>query len=104
MVKQYFVYILSSKARGTLYIGVANDFLKRIWEHKNKLVEGFTKKYDVHDLVYYEITTDIREAIAREKQMKKWNRDWKIQLIESQNPKWEDLYNSLVNGSPLSRG
>ena len=95
-MKQYYVYILASKKDGVLYIGVTRDLIKRVWEHKNNLVEGFTKKYFVHRLVYFEDTSDIESAIKREKQLKKWNRDWKIQLIEKTNPNWEDLYNQLI--------
>ncbi len=93
--KSYYVYILASKRNGTLYIGVTSDLKKRIWEHKNNLVEGFTKKYKVHLLVYYESTNDVRSAITREKQLKKWNRKWKIGLIEKNNPQWKDLYCDL---------
>ena len=85
-MKDYFVYILASRRNGTLYIGVTNNLLKRVDEHKNNLVEGFTKKYTVHDLVYYERHNDIYCAITREKQMKKWKRQWKINLIEGSNP------------------
>jgi putative endonuclease len=92
---QYFVYILASKKNGTLYIGVTNDLLKRGYQHKNNLVEGFTQKYDVHKLVYYEIFVHIQDAITREKNMKKWKRKWKIELIEKFNPNWEDLYYTL---------
>ncbi|MBI4989400.1 MAG: GIY-YIG nuclease family protein [Rhodocyclales bacterium] len=90
------VYILASKRNGTLYIGVTSDLLKRVWEHKNNLVEGFTKKYAVHRLVYYEMLEDMESAIQREKQLKKWNRDWKIDLIEKDNPEWTDLHDSLI--------
>ncbi len=92
---QYFVYILASKKNGTLYIGVTNDLLKRGYQHKNNLVEGFTQKYDVHNLVYYEIFKNIHDAITREKNMKKWKRKWKMELIEKFNPNWEDLYYTL---------
>ncbi len=102
-MKNYYVYILASKKNGTLYIGVTNDLIKRVWEHKQDLVEGFTKKYKVHLLAYFEDTTDVNSAIAREKQIKKWNRAWKIRLIQKQNPLWNDLYNDLINGSPPSR-
>jgi len=95
MSKNYYVYILASKRNGTLYIGVTSNLIKRIYEHKNNLVEGFTKKYFVHDLVYYEETTDINSAIEREKRLKKWNRQWKIELIEKSNPNWEDLYDDI---------
>ena len=93
---QYFVYILASKKNGTLYIGVTSDLVKRIHEHKNDLVEGFTKQYTVHDLVYFETTEAVESAIAREKQLKKWNRAWKIRLIEKSNPDWRDLYSDLL--------
>ena len=92
---QYYVYILSSKAYGTLYVGVSSDLIGRIYQHKTNQIEGFTKKYSVHQLVYYEIHGDIHEAILREKQIKKWNRDWKINLIEQDNPHWLDLYDEL---------
>lgn len=91
-MKQYYVYILASKKNGTLYIGVTNNLIKRIYEHKHGLVEGFTQSYAVNKLVYYEETPDIKSAISREKQMKKWYRKWKIELIEKENPKWKDLY------------
>jgi putative endonuclease len=93
---QSYVYILASKRNGTLYIGVTSDLAKRCYEHKNDIVEGFTKKYQVHSLVYYETHDDIREAIKREKQIKKWNRDWKIRIIEEMNPEWIDLYDEIV--------
>ena len=93
---QYYVYLLASKRNGTLYIGVTSDLLKRVHEHKDNLVEGFTKKYNVHKLVYYEPTEDINSAITREKQLKKWKRRWKIELIEKKNPEWRDLYFELV--------
>lgn len=95
-MNQYYVYILASKKNGTLYIGVTNNLIKRIYEHKNNLVEDFTKKYNIHNLVYFEETSDVREAILREKQMKKWKRQWKIKLIIKDNPEWKDLYNSLI--------
>ena len=91
-MRRYFVYILASKKNGTLYIGVTNNVAKRVYEHKHGLVEGFTKKYHVHKLVYFEETNDIREALTREKRMKKWNRAWKIELIEKSNPDWNDLF------------
>jgi putative endonuclease len=86
MERQPAVYILASNQNGTLYVGVASDLAKRVWEHKNDLVEGFTKKYRVHRLVYYEIHADMLSAITREKQLKKWNRVWKLELIEEKNP------------------
>jgi putative endonuclease len=92
----YYLYILANKKNGTLYIGVTGDLIKRIYEHKQKIVKGFTKKYYVHNLVYYEVYRDIEEAILREKQMKKWNRKWKIRVIEEKNPEWEDLYSEII--------
>lgn len=94
--RQYYVYILASKRRGTLYIGVTNDLIKRVYEHKNNLADGFTKQYGVHQLVYYEAVEDVNSAITREKRMKKWRRQWKIELIENNNPDWKDLYNDLA--------
>ena len=91
-MKQYFVYILTSGVNGTLYTGVSSDLEKRIFEHKNNMVDGFTRKYGVHRLVYYENTNDVKSAISREKQLKRWKREWKIELIEKENPRWEDLY------------
>ncbi len=88
------IYPYESK-NGTLYIGVTNNLAKRVWEHKHDLVEGFTKRYRVHRLVYHETYRDIREALLRERRIKKWNRKWKIQLIEGQNPEWNDLYDEL---------
>ena len=95
-MKQYYVYILASKKNGTLYIGVTNNLIRRVYEHKYGLIEGFTKKYNIKILVYYEIHTDIEEAIKREKAMKKWNRKWKIRLIEKNNKNWNDLYNEII--------
>ena len=91
-MKKFFVYILCSKRNGTLYVGVTSDLIKRVYEHKNKLVDGFTKKYNVDNLVWYEIHETAETAITREKQIKKWKRDWKLQLIEENNPDWKDLY------------
>jgi putative endonuclease len=85
------VYILASKRNGTLYTGVTSDLARRVWEHKSDLVEGFTQKYGVHMLVYYEWHDDMHSAITREKQIKKWNRTWKLRLIERENPGWRDL-------------
>jgi len=90
------VYILASKKNGTLYTGVASDLIKRIWQHRNNQIEGFTQKYAVHDLVYFEQYSDMSAAILREKQIKKWKRAWKITLIEKQNPQWDDLYLTLL--------
>ena len=81
---------------GTLYIGVTSDLIKRIWEHKEDQADGFTKKYGVHTLVHFEVFGDIKSAIEREKQLKRWHRQWKINLIEEHNPDWKDLYPSLV--------
>lgn len=89
--KQYYVYILTNKPNNVLYIGVTNDLIRRIFEHKSKLVEGFTKKYNLRKLVYYEITNNIESAINREKQLKNWHRDWKMNLIDHFNPDWKDL-------------
>lgn len=96
--KQPAVYILASKRNGTLYIGVTSDLVKRVWQHKNDLAEGFTKKYGVHTLVHYELHDTMAAAILREKQMKKWNRAWKIELIEKENPAWNDLW-PTISGS-----
>lgn len=90
------VYILASKRNGTLYVGVTGNLLKRVWEHKNDLVEGFTRKYSVYKLVWYELCSDISAAIVREKQIKKWNRAWKLSLIEQTNASWRDLYEDLI--------
>ena len=96
MSKQPTVYILASRQNGTLYIGVTSDLQKRSWEHKNDLIDGFTKRYGVHRLVYYELHQDMVSAITREKQMKKWDRAWKLELIEKLNPGWTDLWDELV--------
>ncbi|MCD4657465.1 MAG: GIY-YIG nuclease family protein [Planctomycetes bacterium] len=95
-MKNYFIYILASKRNGTLYIGFTNDILKRIYQHKEGLLDGFTKNYKVHLLVYFEQTSDVHSAIKREKQLKKWERSWKLELIESTNPEWNDLYYELI--------
>ena len=95
-MKYYSVYILASKRNGTLYIGVTNNLLKRIAEHKSDILEGFTKRSRVHDLVCFETFNDIRIAIKREKQLKKWCRIWKLELIEKSNPDWKDLYSTLL--------
>ena len=87
----YYVYILASRRNGTLHVGVTNDLVRRIYEHKSDLVDGFTKRYRVHLLVYHESTGDVTSAIQREKQIKKWNRAWKIDLIERENLRWDDL-------------
>ncbi|OGO33250.1 MAG: hypothetical protein A2Z29_02555 [Chloroflexi bacterium RBG_16_56_11] len=92
----YYVYIIASKRNGTLYIGVTNNLILRIVEHKSGKVEGFSKRYKINQLVYYEETNDILSAITREKQMKKWKRAWKLRLIEKDNPDWRDLYQDIV--------
>ena len=107
----YYVYMLASRRNGTLYVGVSNDVVRRAWEHKSDLVEGFTKKYGVHILVWYEMHEDITVAIAGEKRLKRWNRVWKIRLIEEYNSGWNDLYDRLTGqitamappGSPSPR-
>jgi putative endonuclease len=96
MYKQPAVYILASKRNGTLYIGVTSNLVKRAWEHKNGITGGFTKKYDVKKLVYYELFDDMNSAITREKQMKKWRRAWKIELIEKFNWYWKDLWPDIL--------
>ncbi len=95
MAKSYYVYILASARNGTLYVGVTNNISRRVWEHKNKTIKGFTEKYNVDKLVYYEFFQEIGYAIQREKQIKKWNRRWKLNLIEKENPDWLDLYDYL---------
>jgi putative endonuclease len=87
---------MASKPNGTLYIGLTSDLAKRVWEHKKDLVKGFTKEYGVHRLVYYELHNDMVSAITREKQLKKWNRAWKLELIEKQNPDWNDLWEAIT--------
>ena len=88
--------MLANKPNGTLYIGVTSDLVKRIWEHKNNMVEGFTKRYNVHQLVWYELHQDMESAITREKRLKNWKRKWKLELIEDSNPNWKDLYPLIV--------
>jgi len=92
-----YVYMMSNKLRGTLYIGVASDLIKRTWQHKEAFVDGFCEKHGLKALVWYEIHEDMAEAIKREKQLKKWSRMWKIHLIEQSNPNWQDLYPGLLN-------
>ena len=94
--KQPCVYILASKRNGTLYVGVTSDLVKRGWEHRTSTVEGFTKRYGVHALVYYEMHEDMISAITREKQLKKWRRAWKVRLIEERNPEWRDFWQEIV--------
>lgn len=92
----YCVYILASKFNGTLYVGITSGLFKRISQHKSKSIKGFTKKYNVNRLVYFEICNDVKAAILREKQLKKWNRCWKIRLIKKDNPKWDDLSGEII--------
>jgi putative endonuclease len=96
MLKQPAVYILASQPRGTLYVGVSSNLIQRIWQHKSGVMEGFTERYEVDRLVYFEMHTDMTGAITREKQLKKWKRDWKIALIEKDNPDWRDLWPEIV--------
>jgi putative endonuclease len=96
MGTEFFVYILASKRNGTLYTGVTSDLLQRVWQHKTKATQGFTAKYGVDRLVYFEAHGDAASAIQREKQIKKWRRAWKIELIERSNPQWHDLYDEIV--------
>jgi len=96
MSKQFYIYILASRKNGTLYIGVTSHLVKRIYEHKNDMVEGFTQKYSVHNLVYYEVAGSADVAIIREKQLKAWKRAWKIRLIEKNNSEWKDLYPEIT--------
>ena len=91
-----YIYIMSNKSNTTIYIGVTSDLIKRVYEHKNKLIDGFTKKYNIDKLVYYEIYDDINEAIKREKQLKTFKREWKNQLIEENNKNWDDLYDKIL--------
>lgn len=90
------VYMLASKMRGTIYVGVTSNLVKRIWEHKQDSVAGFTKKYQIHDLVWFEQHETMESAIGREKAIKEWRRAWKLELIESANPEWQDLYDGLL--------
>lgn len=94
--KHYFIYILSNKKNGTIYIGITSNLTKRVYEHKSNLVAGFTRKYGLHNLVYYEIFSTAKDAIHREKQLKWWKRTWKINLIENNNPEWKDLYEKII--------
>ncbi len=96
MNRQPAVYLLASKRNGTLYIGVTSNLPARIWQHRNDQIDGFTRKYRVHRLVYFELHEEMTAAIQREKQLKKWRRAWKIELIEKDNPEWRDLYEEIV--------
>ena len=98
-MKTYHIYILANKRNGTLYIGVTNNLEHRIYEHKNNLIDGFTKKYQIHKLVYCEETNDVVSALQREKELKKWSRSWKIRLIEKENKNWDDLARGWVSAT-----
>ena len=97
MEKAFFVYLLASQKNGTLYTGFTSDLVKRVWEHREGVVEGFTSKYGVKDLVWFEVHDNAISAITREKQLKKWNREWKINLIQQENPTWRDLYADITS-------
>ena len=94
--KYYYVYVLANKPRGTTYVGVTSNLVERVWQHKQEQADGFTKRYGLKSLVWYEQHEDVQEAILREKQIKNWNRLWKIELIESGNPEWNDLYETII--------
>jgi len=96
MDKTCYTYIMASKRNGTIYVGVTSDLIKRVYQHRNNLIEGFTSKYKVHHLVYYEQHLDITTAIRREKRLKEWRRKWKLALIEENNPRWRDLYPEIA--------
>ncbi|OGW18890.1 MAG: GIY-YIG nuclease [Nitrospinae bacterium RIFCSPLOWO2_12_FULL_45_22] len=96
MNRQPAVYILASKRNGTLYVGITSDVIKRVWEHKNNVVKGFTERYSVHQLVWYELHETMESAIRKEKMLKNWKRVWKLELIERSNPNWQDLYETIV--------
>jgi putative endonuclease len=98
MDRQSYVYLLASKPYGTLYIGVTSDLVRRVWQHREKVADGFTKKYSVTQLVWYEVHDDVMAAIKREKQLKEWKRAWKIELIQKENPYWRDLYDDICTG------
>ncbi len=104
MKKEFYVYILASKKNGTLYVGVTSNLIQRIWQHKSSLVEGFTQKYTVHTLVYYEKHDCVESAIKREKRLKLWKRQWKIELIEKENPLWIDLYGAITGSCGQAAG
>ncbi len=95
-MKTFFIYILAGKKNGTLYIGMTNNLIKRVYEHKHGLVDGYTKKYNLHKLAYSQKADCFMRAITREKQLKKWKREWKIELIEKNNPMWKDLYDEIT--------
>jgi putative endonuclease len=95
MDKEFYIYILASKRNGTLYTGVTSNLIQRVWQHKNDLFEGFAEKYNIKNLVFYEVHTNAESAITREKRIKKWRRTWKLRLIEEKNPEWKDLYREI---------
>ena len=95
-MQRYFVYMMASRKNGTLYVGVTSNLKRRVYEHRNEIIDGFTKEYGVHRLVYFEEHNNINQAIKREKQLKKWRRVWKIELIEKQNNNWNDLYQKIL--------
>ncbi|MEK7096583.1 MAG: GIY-YIG nuclease family protein [Patescibacteria group bacterium] len=96
-MKNYYIYMMASKKDGVLYIGVTNNLARRVYEHKQEIIDGFSKRYFTKRLVYFENTSNIDSAISREKQLKRWKRDWKIELIEENNPGWKDLYFEIIN-------
>ena len=93
----YYVYMLASQRNGTIYTGMTQDLMKRVWEHKNEVVEGFTKDHNVKNLVYYEVYEELNDARHRERRLKRWNRSWKMELIEKDNPQWRDLYETICS-------
>lgn len=95
-MKEYYVYMMASQRNGTLYTGVTSDLIQRVWQYKHHIIKGFTAKYQLNTLVYYEIHSDITIAIKREKNIKAWKREWKKRLIEEHNPHWEDLYDNII--------
>ena len=96
MAKQFYVYILASKRNGTLYTGVTSNLIQRVWQHKHDVIQGFTRKYSVKTLVYYEVHENAESALTREKKIKRWRRSWKLDLIENSNPAWRDLYEDIL--------
>ena len=96
MAKQFYVYILASKRNGTLYTGVTSNLIQRVWQHKHYVIQGFTRKYNVKTLVYYEVHENAESALTREKKIKRWRRSWKLDLIENSNPGWRDLYEGIL--------
>ena len=104
MDSYYYTYIMANKRNGTLYVGITSDLIKRVYQHKNNLVPGFTSQYDVHMLVYYEQHLEVSQAIKREKRLKEWKRNWKLALIEIDNPKWNDLYFEITGSRGQAAG